>query len=102
MVNQEVIFSIALSKLKGLSLLNARVLVDAMGAASEVFAHRSIDDGRLAEQGQRIGDIARRAAAFFFHMVYGEADVEEVEFFRKDMVFEAAGEGHDAVEGERT
>lgn len=40
MVNQEVIFSIALSKLKGLSLLNARVLVDAMGAASEVFAHR--------------------------------------------------------------
>ena len=40
MVNQEIIFSIALSKLKGLSVLNARILLDAMGSASEIFAHR--------------------------------------------------------------
>lgn len=40
MNRQEIIASIALSKLKGLNLLNARTLVEAMGSASEVLAHR--------------------------------------------------------------
>ena len=40
MNTQEIVSSIALTKLKGLSLLNARTLMDAMGSASEVFAHR--------------------------------------------------------------
>lgn len=35
-----VIAAIALTQLKGLSLLNARTLLDAMGSASEVMAHR--------------------------------------------------------------
>ena len=40
MNRQEIIANIALSKLKGLNLLNARTLVEAMGSASEVLAHR--------------------------------------------------------------
>ncbi len=40
MNTQELICAIALTKLKGLSLLNARTLYDALGSASEVFAHR--------------------------------------------------------------
>ena len=37
---EEQLYSIALSQLKGLSLLNAHTLLGAMGSASEVFAHR--------------------------------------------------------------
>ena len=40
MDTQEIIYAIALTQLKGLSLLNARTLLDIMGSASEVFAHR--------------------------------------------------------------
>ncbi|MBQ9665868.1 MAG: DNA-processing protein DprA [Bacteroidaceae bacterium] len=40
MNTQELICAIALTKLKGLSLLNARTLYDTLGSASEVFAHR--------------------------------------------------------------
>lgn len=40
MDTQEIIYSIALTQLKGLSLLNARTLLEAVGSASEVFAHR--------------------------------------------------------------
>ena len=40
MNTQEIVSSIALTKLKGLSLLNARTLMDTLGSASEVFAHR--------------------------------------------------------------
>ena len=40
MNSQEIIAAIALTKLKGLSLLNARILMEALGSASEVFAHR--------------------------------------------------------------
>ena len=40
MSRQELIYSIALTKLKGLSLLNARTLYDTLGSAEEVFAHR--------------------------------------------------------------
>ena len=37
---QEIIATIALTKLKGLSLLNARTLLETVGSASEVLAHR--------------------------------------------------------------
>lgn len=40
MNSQELIYSIALTKLKGLSLLNARTLYDALGSAEEIFANR--------------------------------------------------------------
>ncbi|MBO4215276.1 MAG: DNA-processing protein DprA [Bacteroidaceae bacterium] len=40
MNSQEIIAAIALTKLKGLSLLNARILMEALGSASEVFVHR--------------------------------------------------------------
>lgn len=41
MNTQEVIYSIALSQLKGVNLVNARTLVDKAGSASEVFAHKN-------------------------------------------------------------
>lgn len=37
---QEIISTIALTKLKGLSLLNARTLLETVGSSSEVLAHR--------------------------------------------------------------
>ena len=40
MNTQEIICSMALTRLKGLSLLNARTLLETMGSASEVFANR--------------------------------------------------------------
>ena len=40
MTSEEIIYSIALTQLKGLSLLNARTLLDTMGSATEVYAHR--------------------------------------------------------------
>lgn len=40
MNTREVVCSIALSRLRGLGLLNARVLVDALGSAEAVFDHR--------------------------------------------------------------
>lgn len=40
MNTQEIIHTIALTQLNGLSLLNARILYDTVGSASEVYAHR--------------------------------------------------------------
>lgn len=60
MVNQEIIFSIALSKLKGLSVLNARILLDAMGSASEIFAHRKDILQMIPHASQRLQDALTR------------------------------------------
>ena len=68
MNSQELIYSIALTKLKGLSLLNARTLYDMLGSASEVFAHRKnivavIPDAskRLVEALRNVDDALRVA-----------------------------------------
>ncbi len=54
MNTQEIVSSIALTKLKGLSLLNARTLMDAMGSASEVFAHRKDIVSLIPDASQRL------------------------------------------------
>ena len=54
MDTQEIISAIALTKLKGLSLLNARTLLDAVGSASEVFAHRKDIIGLIPDASQRL------------------------------------------------
>lgn len=54
MDTQEIICSIALSQLKGLSLLNARTLLEAMGSASEVFAHQKDIMSLIPDANQRI------------------------------------------------
>lgn len=54
MNTQEIICAIALTKLKGLSLLNARTLLDAMGSASEVFAHRKDIVGMIPDASPRL------------------------------------------------
>lgn len=51
---EESIAAIALTKLKGLSLLNARTLLDAMGSASEVFAHRKDIVSLIPDASQRL------------------------------------------------
>ena len=68
MSEEELIYSIALTKLKGLSLLNARALYDALGSAEEVFAHRKdihavIPDAskRLVEALSGVDDALRMA-----------------------------------------
>ncbi len=54
MNTQEIISSIALTKLKGLSLLNARTLIDTLGSASEVFAHRKEIVGLIPDASKRL------------------------------------------------
>ena len=54
MDTQEIISSIALTKLKGLSLLNARTMLEALGSASEVFAHRKDIVSLIPEASQRL------------------------------------------------
>ena len=54
MNTQETISVIALTKLKGLSLLNARTMLEAMGSASEVFAHRKDIVRMIPDASQRL------------------------------------------------
>lgn len=54
MNTQEIVSSIALTKLNGLSLLNARTLMDSMGSASEVFAHRKDIVGVIPDASKRL------------------------------------------------
>lgn len=54
MDTQEIISAIALTKLKGLSLLNARTLLDAVGSAHEVIAHRKDIVGIIPDASQRL------------------------------------------------
>ena len=68
MNTQEIICSMALTRLKGLSLLNARTLLETMGSASEVFANRRdimsvIPDAsnRLVEALAHVDDAMREA-----------------------------------------
>jgi len=54
MNTQETISVIALTKLKGLSLLNARTMLEALGSASEVFAHRKDIVRLIPDASQRL------------------------------------------------
>ena len=54
MDTQEIISAIALTKLKGLSLLNARTLLDAVGSAHEVIAHRKDIVDIIPDASQRL------------------------------------------------
>ena len=54
MHTQEIVSSIALTKLNGLSLLNARTLLDSLGSASEVFAHRKDIVGVIPDASKRL------------------------------------------------
>lgn len=54
MNTQETISVIALTKLKGLSLLNARTMLEALGSASEVFAHRKDIMSLIPDASQRL------------------------------------------------
>lgn len=54
MDTQEIISTIALTKLKGLGLLNARTLMDTLGSATEVFAHRKDIVSLIPDASQRL------------------------------------------------
>ena len=79
-MNQEVIFSIALSKLKGLSVLNARILLDAMGSASEIFAHRKDILQMIPHASQRLQDALNHVDDVI------DAAKKEVEFIEKNRI----------------
>lgn len=51
---QEIISTIALTKLRGLGLLNARTLMDTLGSATEVFAHRKDIVSLIPDASQRL------------------------------------------------
>ncbi len=74
--------------------------------AREVFvavaADRGEDDRLAAERGQVVGDVAGAAAELASQRRHQERDVENVQLIGQDLVGEAAGEGGDAVEGERS
>lgn len=59
MSNQELTCCIALTKLKGLSLLNARMLYDTLGSAEEVFAHRKDIATVIPDASQRLVEALR-------------------------------------------
>lgn len=77
MDTQEIISSIALTKLKGLSLLNARTLMEALGSASEVFAHRKDIVNLIPDASQRL------VSAFVDVDEAMRLAEEEVEFIEK-------------------
>lgn len=55
--DQEILYSIALSKIKGISLINANQLYQAMGDATSVFANRNDIRSYVPEASQRVVDI---------------------------------------------
>lgn len=56
MNDQELLYAIALANLKGLSVLNARVLLETLGSAGEVFAHRRDIVGVIPDASKRLLD----------------------------------------------
>ena len=89
MDTQEIISAIALTKLNGLSLLNARTLLDSLGSASEVFAHRKDIVGVIPDASQRL------VAAFAHTDEALRLAEEEMEFIEKKRlkVFTLNGRG---------
>lgn len=77
MDTQEIISAIALTKLKGLSLLNARTLLETIGSASEVFVHRKDIVSVIPDASQRL------VSAFADADVAMKAAEEEMEFIEK-------------------
>lgn len=63
MSTTEIIASIALTKMRGLSLLNARTLIDTLGSASEVIAHRKDILSLIPDASQRLVDAFEHADA---------------------------------------
>jgi hypothetical protein len=55
----------------------------------------------LAEQGQRVGDVARHATAQLAHGIDQEADAQHVGPVLYDVVFEMTGKAHDVIVGQR-
>ena len=58
--------------------------------------------GALAQHSQGVGDVAGGAAEVLAEAGHGEAEVDLVGALRDDVVAEASGEGHYAVDGEGT
>lgn len=79
-MNKEIVFSIALSKLKGLSVLNARILLDAMGSASEIFAHRKDILQMIPHASQRLQDALNHVDDVI------DAAKKEVEFIERNRI----------------
>ncbi len=67
----------------------------------EVLADGADDLGLLAEQGEVVGDVGRRAASEPLHRVDQERHAQDVHLLGEDVVLEMAGEDHDVIVGDR-
>ena len=72
------------------------------GIAREIPSGRGDDERLFAQQGQRVGDVARAASAQFVHVVHHEAHAERMQLVHEHMILEIAVKGHNAVKGQRT
>ena len=68
----------------------------------EILPHGAHGQRVAAEQFQVVGDIAGAAAEFPPQIRHGEAYIEDVRLFGKDVVLEPVVEHHDGVVGEGT
>jgi len=64
---------------------------------AEVLPGRRDDQRLLAQQRQRVGDIAGHAAAHPAHGVDQEADCQHMDFVRQNVILEVAGKVHNIV-----
>ena len=78
------------------------VLVEPGGVGDEVAARGGEDQRIGAEQLQSVRDVAGAAAEELAHLGHVEAHREDVQLVGQDVVLEAIGKHHDAVDRERT
>jgi hypothetical protein len=76
--------------------------VEPCRVGAEVAARGGENQRIGAEQLQPIGDVARAAAEELAHLRHVEAHREDVQLVGQDVVLEAIGKHHDAVDRERT
>ena len=68
----------------------------------EILARRRQDDGLFTQKRKAERDVSRRAPEFFLHAVHRETDIQDVDFFRQNVVLEFSRKIHDPVVGQGT
>ena len=66
----------------------------------EILAHAGEDQRLLPQQGEVVGDVARSAAETLLQTVHKEADVQDVDLVRQNVVLKPSRKSHDAVYGQ--
>ena len=77
-------------------------LLEPLGVACAVAAHRGHGQWHTAELMQAIGDIASAAAEFATQLRHQKRHIEDVQLLGQDLLGKAARKTHDGVEGKRS